>query len=71
MENRTDIITTIINLTGGNQVTDFSLYDKYTTSQLKAILDDIKTVRIKADKSIYRVIILGGIFIILGIAILK
>lgn len=50
---------------------DISLYERYSTSDLKKILDDLKRVNVVADTSITNVVILAGAFLILGIIVLK
>ena len=69
---RNELIYAILANRGEGQE-NWDLYERYSTSQLKAILDDILTVKfqVTADGSIIRVAIIAGVFIVLGIVLLK
>lgn len=64
---RQDILNEISLATGE----DVSLYEKYSTSDLKKILDDIMVVKVAADSSINGTILLIGIFILLAITLIR
>ena len=69
---RNELIYSILANKGEGQE-NWDLYERYSTSQLKAILDDLLTVKfqVTADGSIIRVAIIAGVFIVLGIVLLK
>ena len=67
--NRWEILEQIRNLIGGNS--DMSLFDRYSTSELKRILDDMKKVEVTTGSSVNNSIILAGAFLILAIIVLK
>lgn len=67
--NRGEILEQIRNLIGGNS--DMSLFDRYSTSELKRILDDMKKVEVTTGNSVNNSIILAGAFLILAIIVLK
>ena len=66
--NRQEILSSIKELVGSNS--DMSLFDRYSTSELKKILDDMKKVQVVADPSIQQTVILAGCFLILAVVIL-
>lgn len=57
---RQEILNQIQQLTGANQ-SGMSLFDRYKTSELKRILDDMKTVKVGVDRSIINAILLAAI----------
>lgn len=67
--NRGEILEQIRNLIGGNS--DMSLFERYSTSELKKILDDMKKVEVTTGSSVNNSIILAGAFLILAIIVLK
>ena len=67
--NRQEILENIRQLIGGNS--DMSLFERYSTSELKKILDDMKKVEVTTGSSVNNTVILAGAFIILGIILLK
>lgn len=67
--NRGEILEQIRNLIGGNS--DMSLFERYSTSELKRILDDMKKVEVETGSSVNNSIILAGAFLILAIIVLK
>lgn len=67
--NRGEILEQIRQLIGGNS--DMSLFERYSTSELKKILDDMKKVEVTTGSSVNNTVILAGAFIILGIILLK
>ena len=71
--NRSEILAAIADslrgINGGN--VDMSVYDMYSTSELKKILDDMKTVKVEASDNITNLVILAGAFLVLAIVILK
>ena len=67
--NRGEILEQIRNLIGGNS--DMSLFERYSTSELKKILDDMKRVEVTTSSSVNNTVILAGAFIILAIIVLK
>lgn len=64
---RTDILNEITSLTG--ESTDF--YEMYSTSQLKKILDDIKTVNINTSSVNNSILLLGLVAAIIVLLISK
>ena len=67
--NRSEILDQIKSLIGSNS--DMSLFERYNTSELKRILDDIKKVEVTTGSSVNQTVILAGAFIILAIVLLK
>lgn len=67
--NRWEILEQIRQLIGGNS--DMSLFERYSTSELKKILDDMKRVEVTTSSSVNNTVILAGAFIILAIILLK
>lgn len=67
--NRGEILEQIRNLIGGNS--DMSLFERYSTSELKLILDDMKKVEVTTGSSVNQTVILAGAFLILAIIVLK
>lgn len=67
--NRSEILDQIKGLIGGNS--DMSLFERYSTSELKRILDDMKKVEVTTGNSVNQTVILAGAFIILAIVLLK
>lgn len=65
---REDIITQLMQVQGSD---DRSLYEKYSTSDLKRILEDALTVRFAADGSIGTTIVIAGIVLLLIIYVAK
>lgn len=68
---RNSIIRTILEKLGldPDNNENWDVYEKYSTSQLKAILNDIMTVRVSVDGSVYRSLIIGGVFVVLAIVL--
>lgn len=67
--NRSEILDQIKGLIGGNS--DMSLFERYSTSELKRILDDMKKVEVTTGSSVNQTVILAGAFILLAIVLLK
>lgn len=67
--NRSEILDQIKSLIGGNS--NMSLFERYSTSELKKILDDMKKVEVETGSSVNNSIILAGAFLILAIIVLK
>lgn len=64
---RTEILNEITNITG--ESTD--LYEMYSTSQLKKILDDIKTVNINTSNVNNSILLLGLVAAVIVLLITK
>lgn len=67
---RFDILQQIQNLTGSTNE-QMNAFEKYSTSDLKRILNDMLTFRVKTDPSVNTTIIFAGIIILLIIYIAK
>lgn len=65
---RNEYITGILENGGGG---NWDLWERYSTSDLKQIFNDITTVRVKTDSSVNMSILLVGSFLVLAIYILK
>lgn len=67
---RFDILQQIQNLTGSTNE-QMNAFEKYSTSDLKRILNDTLTFRVKTDTSVNTTITFAGIIILLIIYIAK
>ena len=66
--NREEIINKLMKLQGRGEESR-TLYERYSTSQLKSIMNDLLTFRVATDPTVNNTIIFTGIMILLIIYI--
>lgn len=67
---RNNLIRQILSLKG-EQSDNWDLYEKYSTSDLKRILNDLLTVRVNVgvSNSVMRTVAVAGVFVVFGLII--